>query len=162
MGTPAGRVQSVAWSDSEGLHWVLWCQVEVMIRSSTAGGSTSMCSQPIPLPVCRACFASWWQWQQQQQCKEAQQLEGDLGPAAAASKLQERGLVPDPHGLFTILCPACRWAVSLTAVRKPHERESAAARHMWRPHAQPVSLTHFVKQVTAAGEPQTWGWCRLM
>ena len=74
------------------------------------------------LPVCRACFASWWQCQQQQDCREAQQLKDDLGLTTAASKLQERGLVPDPHGLFTIQCPACRWAVILTAACEPQER----------------------------------------
>ena len=39
---------------------------------------------------------------------EAWQLGQDLGPAAAADKLGDLGLVPDADGLFSILCPACR------------------------------------------------------
>lgn len=37
----------------------------------------------------------------------------DLG-AAAGEKLRKSGLVPNQAGLFTVLCPACRWHLSET------------------------------------------------
>ena len=44
--------QVLAGSDSEGLHWVLWCQAEFMTCSSTTGGPTC---KYIPLLPSTAC-----------------------------------------------------------------------------------------------------------
>lgn len=62
--------------------------------------------------LCSDCFARWWRWKQRSLHTGRKQIIKELG-AAAGPKLHESGLVPDAHGLYTILCPSCRHATFL-------------------------------------------------
>ncbi|EIE19656.1 hypothetical protein COCSUDRAFT_44507 [Coccomyxa subellipsoidea C-169] len=59
---------------------------------------------------CIDCFARWWRWEQRSLHAKRKQLIEEL-KAAAGPKLHDLGLVPYAQGLFTILCPSCRFKV---------------------------------------------------
>lgn len=58
---------------------------------------------------CSLCFAGWYAAEQKWKREQRQKLQHAKKHAVTGHMLDELGLQTNDHGLFTILCPTCRY-----------------------------------------------------